>query len=241
MVKEAVHTRAQQLWIKEVNSQPSLRTYRLINTQLQLQLQDYLCQPELSKDDVRGRIQMTKLRVGNNNLKISQGRISRTPIEHRLCVNCDNLMDEVEDEQHVLQKCSVFKDQRQVLFRQVSNVSQGAIDLCVFSDASVLCLLLGVWPKEVQDGLDHRPRSSRNMAKKDIKRQVMRQVKWFVGRVMRRHRVLDEQMKQRRVEVVFVGFDSHPHLSRLLLQVALVPVAQLSVDEELMLMMGSQQ
>ena len=51
---------------------------------------------------------MAKLRVSSHNLQVEMGRGTNTPREQRRC-HCG---EDVEDEQHFLQKCSAYTDIR---------------------------------------------------------------------------------------------------------------------------------
>ena len=60
-------------------------------------------------------------------LKIETGRygVNRVPVEERLCEICNS----VEDEFHVLMKCPLYRDARDICFNSISAVSEVFADL----------------------------------------------------------------------------------------------------------------
>ena len=78
----------------------------------------------ISDVNIRGhRIVLSKMRISNHRLAIETGRFSKTPSHERLCIFCKaNNIYEIEDEQHVLLRCSKFNDLRNDLFNNVRNV-----------------------------------------------------------------------------------------------------------------------
>ena len=60
-------------------------------------------------------------------LKIETGRygVNRVPVEERLCETCNS----VEDEFHVLMKCPLYRDARDICFNSISAVSEVFADL----------------------------------------------------------------------------------------------------------------
>ena len=79
-------------------------TYKLLNPDL-FAPQIYIGQSSVPEHQ---RIAYTRIRLGSHRLKIETGRWSRTPRERRLC-SCGH----VQDEDHVLLKCSLISDIRQ--------------------------------------------------------------------------------------------------------------------------------
>ena len=59
--------------------------------------------------------------------KIETGRygLNRLPVNERLCDNCNVL----EDEFHVLLKCTLYNDIRNVLFDKICNITSNFLDL----------------------------------------------------------------------------------------------------------------
>ena len=67
------------------------------------------------------RIILSKMRISNHRLAIETGRFSKTPRNERLCLFCkaNNNFSEIEDEQHVLLRCSRYTEIRKDLFDRV--------------------------------------------------------------------------------------------------------------------------
>jgi hypothetical protein len=61
---------------------------------------------------------LTKLRISAHRLHIETGRHQGIPPHQRLCGQCDS--GEVEDDIHFLLCCSKFREERQQLFRTIS-------------------------------------------------------------------------------------------------------------------------
>ena len=106
-----------QKWMSDlhnVSENPSLRTYNLFKT-------DFSCEPYLSNiNKTKHLIAFTRFRAGSHTLEIERGRYSnpRTPINERLCVKCR----EIEDEQHFLMRCSMYKQGRIELFDKTATL-----------------------------------------------------------------------------------------------------------------------
>ena len=68
-----------------------------------------------------------KFRCGVAPLKIETGNygVNRVPVEERLCETCNS----VEDEFHVLMKCPLYRDDRDIRFNSISAVSEVFADL----------------------------------------------------------------------------------------------------------------
>ena len=66
------------------------------------------------------RIILSKIRISNHRLAIETGRFSKTPRNERICLHCktDNV-SEIDDEQHLLLRCSRFSEIRIALFDHV--------------------------------------------------------------------------------------------------------------------------
>ena len=62
---------------------------------------------------------LAKFRCGILQLKVETGRFNNIKLEERLCNVCD--LNEIEDEYHFLCICTLYNDQRQTLFNNVSN------------------------------------------------------------------------------------------------------------------------
>ena len=98
-----------------------LRTYR--NFKHSYSTEQYLCIINQKKY----RSAYAKFRCGVAPLKIETGRygVNRLPVNERLCDNCNVL----EDEFHVLLKCTLYDDIRNVLFDEICNITSNFLDL----------------------------------------------------------------------------------------------------------------
>ena len=63
---------------------------------------------------------LARLRTSSHTLKTETGRYTRpkTPPEDRICPHCNS--HAVEDEQHFLIKCSLYAEERKLLFNEIS-------------------------------------------------------------------------------------------------------------------------
>jgi hypothetical protein len=60
---------------------------------------------------------MVMMRGGTNDLRIETGRYEKLEEEERICIFCKS--GEVEDERHFLCRCEAWKDEREVVLREV--------------------------------------------------------------------------------------------------------------------------
>ena len=70
---------------------------------------------------------LTKLRISAHRLHIETGRYQGIPPHQRLCEQCDS--GEVEDEIHFLLCCSKFREERQQLFKTISQSCNNFLQL----------------------------------------------------------------------------------------------------------------
>jgi len=84
-----------------------LRSYRLFKSTYNEE--EYLRIP-----NDRQRTTITKLRLSCHKLRVETGRHNRTPLEQRICQFCN--MNKVEDEAHFLLDCSLYSNDRSILF-----------------------------------------------------------------------------------------------------------------------------
>jgi len=111
-VKSAVRTREQCRWWTAVQASSMLRTYvQLKSGPDSLQRELYLTVRHRGWNDrvLAGRRLLTRLRSGQNELRVNTGRWDRVPRDLRLCELCGV---EVEDEAHFLLRCSFNTEQR---------------------------------------------------------------------------------------------------------------------------------
>jgi len=85
-----------------------LRTYKRIKRKLRFA-------PYLNFKSRQCRRFLTQLRSGSNFLRIEKGRYQGEEIEERVCKYCNK----VEDEEHFLLDCELYKDIRQTTFKSL--------------------------------------------------------------------------------------------------------------------------
>ena len=121
-VKAAVLRREQCRWWAAVNASPMLRTYvQLKSGPESLQRELYLSVRHGGWNDQRlaGRRLLTRLRSGQNELRVNTGRWDRLPVDLRLCELC---AAEVEDEAHFLLRCDCLAGHRAALFAGLDSI-----------------------------------------------------------------------------------------------------------------------
>ena len=100
-----------------MNSDPDkkLRSYTKFKTDFKIE--DYLL---VIKDRII-RNNITRFRISAHNLKIETGRHKRPqkiPLADRICEHCNILEDEI----HIILYCSKFTSEREILFKQVTDI-----------------------------------------------------------------------------------------------------------------------
>ena len=68
------------------------------------------------------RSALCKFRCGVAPIRIETGRYERLNVIDRICSICDNHDNEIEDEKHVIMKCTLYGDLREILFSDASDV-----------------------------------------------------------------------------------------------------------------------
>ena len=63
------------------------------------------------------RVAITRLRISAHMLEVERGRYLMKPLNERKCKNCS--MDEIEDEPHVLLRCSSYEENRNSIFQDI--------------------------------------------------------------------------------------------------------------------------
>ena len=100
--------------ISELENFPKMRTY--IKFKTVNKLEDYL----IHTNDLNNRFSISKLRLSSHNLRIETGRYDKLEVERRLCENCK----QVDDEFHFIINCSLYNNERNVLFNSISNIDR---------------------------------------------------------------------------------------------------------------------
>ena len=111
-------------WENDINDQnkyPSLRTYRIFKTKLEMEPYLYLVK------NPKYRMAISKFRSSSHILEIERGRHTRpiTPLENRLCPSCKV----VETEIHFMLECTMYQCYRRELFNKVLSVEPYLNDL----------------------------------------------------------------------------------------------------------------
>ena len=67
---------------------------------------------------------LCRFRISAHDLRIESGRYSKNPTNRsdRICTRCDK--NEVEDEFHFLLRCTLFRDEREMLFNKVKFINK---------------------------------------------------------------------------------------------------------------------
>ena len=82
--------------------------------------------------DFRKRRLITKLRISSHRLEIEMGRYqskqnSSKKAKDRICTFCDAGI--VEDEKHVLMSCTLYRSQRESMFKHIFDIFPGLSNL----------------------------------------------------------------------------------------------------------------
>ena len=102
-------------WSERIKTLSKMDTYCLLKQRFGLE--NYI-------SDVKKRahrIILSKIRISNHRLAIETGRFSKTPRNERICLHCNKTdnVSEIDDEQHLLLRCSWFSKIRIALFDHV--------------------------------------------------------------------------------------------------------------------------
>jgi hypothetical protein len=117
-VKEFVHSIKQKLleycatkWKTDVEGMPKLRTY--VEIKDCYRQEPIVCKYMSSKQ----RAVISKLRSGTLPIAIETGRFRKTPLQERLCGQCNN--QSIEDEKHFLLHCNAYLLERQRMLAKI--------------------------------------------------------------------------------------------------------------------------
>ena len=114
LVKEKLCDYYIRYWSERIHTFSKMDTYCLLKQRFGL---------ENYTSDVKKRahrIILPKIRISNHRLAIETGRFSKASRNERICLHCkaDNV-SEIDDEQHLLLRCSRFTEIRIALFDHV--------------------------------------------------------------------------------------------------------------------------
>ena len=140
-VKCKVRALAEQKWITQSEQMSKLVTYRLVKSTLRLE--PYL----LTESSRRSACLLTQLRCGTNGLAVDRMRRAVNGVQiaraDRVCLNCDNHSNAVEDEPHVLLDCPRYERHRLWLHAATLSLSAGAVNLQTMPAEHKLRYLMG--------------------------------------------------------------------------------------------------
>ena len=94
-----------------MENKPKLRTYRKMKTELKKERY-------LLIEDRKTRRQITKMRIGTNDLRIETGRWKGEEVSERRCLMC--MQGSIEDEEHFMLHCTAYRGNRDKMFNIVS-------------------------------------------------------------------------------------------------------------------------
>ena len=117
--KSKLEERANEDFRKGVFSKSKLRKYAAIKSAIGFE--DYL---DMHKQE-KGRAIMTQFRGGTNELQVELGRRRGQPRDERICQVCYN---GVEDEKHVITKCSAYEHERRRLIDSMKRNERGGLE-----------------------------------------------------------------------------------------------------------------
>ncbi|KAK3107890.1 hypothetical protein FSP39_024531 [Pinctada imbricata] len=138
-IKQKIKKEFEKFWTMKITNKKftnhggnKLRTYSKFKSHFTTE--NYVNQIKFSK-----RVGFTKFRISAHSLAIETGRHTRpvTPVENRLCRNCAS--GEIEDEVHVLIRCTQYTDKRQEVFETVGDICK---NFNILSDENKLLYLL---------------------------------------------------------------------------------------------------
>ncbi len=102
-------------WLNQIQQKPKLRTYILFKSLLETEFY-VTCLPKSQ------RSVFSKLRCGVLPLKIETGRFNAIDRENRICEFCS--LNEVEDEQHFVCRCTLYNDLRVKMYHSAAAIKK---------------------------------------------------------------------------------------------------------------------
>lgn len=79
------------------------------------------------------RSSVTRLRISSHKLAIESGRYTNIPVAERFCQACNS--NEIEDEEHFLLNCFLYKQSRQTLRNKIRNINNLEISTKILLDS----------------------------------------------------------------------------------------------------------
>jgi hypothetical protein len=120
IVKDAIAKREEKNWREELQAKPKLRTYKLFKQKLKRE--KYLAAASNTREGLKLRTAMARLRTGSSCLRVETGRHENLAVEERVCLVCNS--GEVEDEAHFLLKCPGYVNLREGMIAAAARCSE---------------------------------------------------------------------------------------------------------------------
>ena len=112
--KVSLMSKVNELWKRDLGSQPKLRTYRTFKHERSLENYASINISRVCRSYI------AKIRSGTLTLRIETGRFEKLEEQYRLCKFCDN--KKIENEFHFIFECNQYHTLRTKLFDYVCNV-----------------------------------------------------------------------------------------------------------------------
>jgi hypothetical protein len=191
LIRTRIHEREQIEWRTKCLLSPKLRTYVKLKRELRTE-------PFLQNYHRGGIPELVKVRGGSNRLRIEQGRYVKERVEERLCVFCES--KQVEDEEHFMLDCEVYKELRARLWKkceEVTNRSKASFP----SREQQLNVLIG---DELQPDEDEEKSSRKSKVYRELSRAVMEYITSAMNKRRGLQKVLDG-VKSARADAVHLA------------------------------------
>jgi hypothetical protein len=124
IIKQKIHSFEEKQWLTNMNDEKQYRSkmniYRTIKCKLEYE--KYL-NDERNK---YGTNILSRLRSGSHFLRIETGRYDNIERENRICTFCNE--NEVDDEIHFLLKCECHKNERELMWNEIKQITNMNID-----------------------------------------------------------------------------------------------------------------
>jgi len=118
-IKQITRSNYVNFWKNKITNERKMRTYNTFKS-------DFAYEDYLDMSNQKHCRALARLRISAHRLQIERGRYTTplTPAEHRLCKKC--ALTEIEDEFHLLMKCTNYTTLRQIFFMKVYELCPNA-------------------------------------------------------------------------------------------------------------------
>ena len=113
IIWKKIQDKEQEEWRIRMDGKRKLRTYKTIKREL-------VTEKYMEEGTAQQRRVMVMMRGGTNDLRIETGRYEKLEEGERICIFCES--GEVENERHFLCRCEAWKDEREVVLREVKKL-----------------------------------------------------------------------------------------------------------------------